>query len=509
MSTSDQISAEIVAARQRLIERQGVSAEAQEAIVAAQERQSLRRELEAIQKQIGSTERVINARHATRRDIDNDLLGDHLPHNIEPVFAPRMQPREQRNRHLTEVADCTKAISVGEQEWKIAGMSWLVNTLEQMEERYAESCAFTVGNETFCLCYHPEGGVVGLDLGDQDATGSLVVKHEDTHGRGLTFRHSFFIKNSAGEFVQWGNTGNECFPDSDTACRVYGPDVSIYNDSPELTSDRVLSPAAGIFGLKHADLYRSEWCTEDTLIVKCKLEVRQPDSYGQLQKPIVVLPPITISTDWLALLDSGNGADVAFEVDGCTDQILAHSAVLMARSDVFARQLNSGMKEAAERRIKISEFQRPVFDVMLRFLYSDDLDVVDKSVDGGASGLDVLQSLLAISHKYQLQRLLLWCEKKLCDLLSTENVCVIICQAHVYEANVLEAACLDLICANFECIVVSPAYGLLSKEWPPVVLKIQLHSKNIAKETAIAAFRAQDEASDADTTSHKRKRADD
>ena len=325
----------------------------------------------------------------------------------------------------------------------------------------------------------------------QVTSGSLVVQHQaalNGHAAGLTFRHSFYIKKN-GEYHQWGKTGDECWPHDNTLGRVYGPDVG--------------ADQAGIFGLAHEELIGSEWCANDTLTVKCKLAVRTALFYSdEPAKLVVELPAPTIAKDWLAILDSGTG-DVIFEVEG--EEMAAHSLVLSARSEVFATQLSSGMRESTDKRITISEFGKDVFRLMLKFLYSDDLACLDVAIEGDKPALEMLQSVLAISHKYQLQRLLSWSENKLCELLDVQSVCGVVVQAHVYEASVLEVACLELICYNLESVMVSREYGFLSRDWPAVALKIQLHKLNVSKDKAALAFKAQEEASMVGT---KRQRTD-
>ena len=123
------------------------------------------------------------------------------------------------------------------------------------------------------------------------------------------------------------------------------------------------------------------------------------------------------------------------------------------------------------------------------------------------SHLALVQSVLAISHKYQLHRLQAWCEQQLCTLLDGSTVLGVLCQAHLYEATQLEKVCLDHVCGDLEKIMVTPEYGLLSKEWPAVLLKIHLHKAGVSTSHAKAAFEAQ--ATDTSTGGTKRKRTED
>jgi hypothetical protein len=69
-------------------------------------------------------------------------------------------------------------------------------------------------------------------------------------------------------------------------------------------------------------------------------------------------------------------------------------------------------------------------------------------------------------------RLGLWCEKQLAETVSVATVCGCLCQAHLYEAPLLEGACLDYVIANHAKVSVTPEFGTLGAEWPAVMLKV-------------------------------------
>merc|ERR1712070_801802 len=96
-----------------------------------------------------------------------------------------------------------------------------------------------------------------------------------------------------------------------------------------------------------------------------------------------------------------------------------------------------------------------------------------------------------MSHKYQLSRLRLWCEHKLYQSLKVDNVCMVLCQAHLYEAARLEEACLKFIKSNEEQIVVSPSFCALFKDWPHVMLKISVFMAGVPESKAAAAIESQ------------------
>merc|ERR1712176_399436 len=82
----------------------------------------------------------------------------------------------------------------------------------------------------------------------------------------------------------------------------------------------------------------------------------------------------------------------------------------------------------------------------------------------------------------------MWCEQQLCQSLSTSDVCTVLCQAHLYQARQLEEACLHFIQAQKAVVVVTQAFRRLAKEWPEVMLKVNMFFAGVsAHETAAAA----------------------
>merc|ERR1712232_429486 len=88
----------------------------------------------------------------------------------------------------------------------------------------------------------------------------------------------------------------------------------------------------------------------------------------------------------------------------------------------------------------------------------------------------------------------MWCEQQLCERVAVNDVCSVLCQAHLYEAKQLEESCLAFIRENFEAVVVTPSFGSLSEEWPEVMLKITLCRAGISESSTVAALDAQRQA---------------
>ena len=117
-----------------------------------------------------------SASHRTRikhQQIDADLRGPHLPlAHLQNPAAEGLRRRvwEPKPKHKpTKVAACAAAVAQGELEWEIAGISWLVNTLQQVNANCARSCKFVVNGETFQLSYNPSAESMVAYGNDDDA----------------------------------------------------------------------------------------------------------------------------------------------------------------------------------------------------------------------------------------------------------------------------------------------------------------------------------------------------
>lgn len=518
MSGVDALRGQIAAAQKALEEKTSLTTQLDEDINEATERQRLRRELERIQTAISDRESKNNRKRNVRAYIDDDLVGDFAPQKSEQA-TPWAQKDSSclRVRAAGHVMNYSEAVVKGDYVWKIEGLSWLLSTLKQRGDDHSESDEFSVGGEPFVLRYHPSGGQIGTSPDDEGQFGSLAIIHQDVHGFGITFRHKLMIKRADGEFVQWGETGDVCLPDEDTEGTAFGPDVHTAS-----RANLAFCPPSkdGVFGLSHKELLLSEWVVSDALTVKAEMEVRRDKRCGDATLQNVEVPEATLGSDMLALLEEGISSDVTFIIEG--EHIKAHSAILCARSEVFKIQLNSGMRESVSKEIVVEDCDPAAFKGLIRFLYSDDANIMDSMIkggDGSSSSSDtaavvtspetrmcLLQGVLAASHKYQVTRLRLWCERQLCERITINDVCSVLQQAHLYEAKHLEEACLKFVKEHFHAIVVMESFGIMSKDWPEVALKVNIFMAGVSENSAEAAIQAQRKPKSAEVTGTKRKR---
>eukprot|EP00930_Biecheleria_cincta_P043293 TRINITY_DN29746_c0_g1_i1.p1 TRINITY_DN29746_c0_g1~~TRINITY_DN29746_c0_g1_i1.p1 ORF type:complete len:507 (-),score=65.56 TRINITY_DN29746_c0_g1_i1:12-1532(-) len=501
MATADELRAQIAAQKLQLEQARVRASIAYEEIREAEERQKLRAELERLRECTELEESAEKIAISRRQQIDRDAIRPIAAEGALHARTAPAGPGPDDKRHVKGTMDCDAAVVDGELEWSIKGFSWLGFTLLQDGGcAYAMSPSIAVGGHCFCLMYHPERGRMNL-LGQR---GSLVIRHVDRDSyEGVAFRYSVWIKSKDRGFVQWGDSV-ALFEEEDTHGMIFGPDVCDDPDTP-----------AGLFRMSHSQLATSEWVIDDVLTAKLKVEVRPDIGYDIDERHVddVVVPPSNLTDRLMHLLDNGAGCDVTCRVQGETIQ--AHSLILCAASNVLQRMLACGLQESLSKEIIIEDCEPQIFKNFLRYLYSDNFDSLESFIAGKVSEhssgdgriaanevstkMSILQQLLAVGHKYQVARLQLWCERELCRCITIEDVCTVLCQAHLYEAKQLEKRCLDFIKTHRNEVVRTAGFASLSKEWPQVSLKITLHIGAIDESSAAVAIEAQ-------RSGHKRKR---
>ncbi|KAI8003167.1 BTB/POZ and MATH domain-containing protein 2 [Camellia lanceoleosa] len=163
---------------------------------------------------------------------------------------------------------------------------------------------------------------------------------------------------------------------------------------------------------KRTALETSDYLKDDCLLIQCTVGVIKSQTEGP-KIYTISLPASDIGQHFGWLLESGEGTDVNFEVDGET--FAAHKLVLAARSPVFKAQLFGPLKDRNTECIKVEEMEAPVFKALLHFIYWDSLPDMQQlaGLNSKWASTLVAQHLLAAADRYGLDRLRLLCEAKL------------------------------------------------------------------------------------------------
>ncbi|KAF8653770.1 hypothetical protein HU200_061886 [Digitaria exilis] len=275
-----------------------------------------------------------------------------------------------------------------------------------------------------------------------------------------SFTHQFTInleqtKNDAiKHFVSSGDISAgghlwkiECYPRG-LKKEDKGEYLSLYLNHESKTKD-----AKAIF--ERSDL--QSLLTNGSVIIMCGVKVVRDDP-----NPITV-PPSDIKSHLGILLDSKDGSDVSFIIDG--NEFPAHRAVLAARSPVFKEQLLSccTVADAKMPSITLHDIAPATFMAMLRFIYTDDL------LEDVKLSAETFQDLLAAADRYALHRLKLICVRKLWDDISITVSATLAC-AETHSCPELKKKCMDFFAveSNFKKAVLTDGYVQLVQKFPAI-----------------------------------------
>ncbi|KAJ4781203.1 BTB/POZ and MATH domain-containing protein 2 [Rhynchospora pubera] len=215
--------------------------------------------------------------------------------------------------------------------------------------------------------------------------------------------------------------------------------------------------------MKRPAFEASEYLNDDCLTFKLYLTVSKPFFVDATRKKIIV-PLSDLHQHFGELLESGEGADVTFEVD--KEAFRAHRNVLAARSPVFKAQLFGSMMESKMDKITIEDMKADVFKIMLQYIYTD---MLPSEVEVSS---EMAQHLLAAADRYGLERLKVICEAKLCDSLDVETAATTLVLADQHNCGQLKGVCIDFVssCDMLDAVMETDGFKYLMS-CSPLLLK--------------------------------------
>ena len=224
--------------------------------------------------------------------------------------------------------------------------------------------------------------------------------------------------------------------------------------------------------IKRQVLEKSEHLRDDSFTVRFDVTVMK-DIHTQ-GTPIIVVPPSDMHHQFGDLLLSKEGADVKFRVRKKT--FSTHRSVLAARSPVFKKMLLGPMKEGTTTSaIPIDNMEAEVFGALLTFMYTDELPDMQEQEES-----EMVQHLLVAADRYNLERLKLICEEKLCKHIDTGSAATILALAEQHNCHGLKEACFDFLSAStaLKAIMENDGFEYLTKNCPNILK--ELVSKRIS-----------------------------
>lgn len=112
------------------------------------------------------------------------------------------------------------------------------------------------------------------------------------------------------------------------------------------------------------------------------------------------------------------------------------------------------MKEASNNEIEIPETSTEVFQNLINFIYTDDVQFQD---------INMVVNLLIEANKYNLLRLRNICEWQLAKIIDADNVIDLLHLSDIHEASELRGICLDFAVENFDTVTKKKDFKKLSK----------------------------------------------
>ncbi len=167
---------------------------------------------------------------------------------------------------------------------------------------------------------------------------------------------------------------------------------------------------------------------------------------------IGTVPNTTLLVDFGSLVNNPMCSDITFLVE--KQRIHAHRVIIAARCAHFRAMFESGMKECSDGEVQITDSRYEVFMALLRFLYTDLVDVSP----------EVAVELYVLAEFYMLDRLKSLCEEIVRLKLCHSNAPLLLSVADEMQATSLKMRCTRYIIRHFEVITRSPEFTVLNRD---------------------------------------------
>ncbi|XP_026429306.1 BTB/POZ and MATH domain-containing protein 3-like [Papaver somniferum] len=222
--------------------------------------------------------------------------------------------------------------------------------------------------------------------------------------------------------------------------------------------------------IKRSELETSSYLKDDCVTIQCtigKVQTRDEE-----KKPYVIpVPPSDMNQSLKDLMESEIGSDITFTVGN--ESFGAHKLILAARSLVFRAQFFGLVGNPGMETVVIEEFEPFASKAMLLFLYSDELPGPSELCDSDSlcTSTTLMQHLLAAADRYDIDRLKLMCEARLCEEITVDNVATTLALAEKHQCLQLKAFCLDFASKpeNLGEVMKSEGYADLEKSCPSLL----------------------------------------
>ncbi|KAL5011650.1 hypothetical protein ScPMuIL_010201 [Solemya velum] len=153
------------------------------------------------------------------------------------------------------------------------------------------------------------------------------------------------------------------------------------------------------------------------------------------------------------MLEHEIACDVTFLLGKTKQEVRAHKFMLISRSPVFSAMFCGPMAETQEQ-ITIPDIAPEVFKILLRYMYSDQLSLLDPHI--------VMETLYA-AKKYSVAGLVKACRTFCAQKINVDNACVLLDHAYKLDEQELSQACRTYILKNGERCLQSATFCKMSR----------------------------------------------
>ncbi|KAK4477994.1 hypothetical protein RD792_017259, partial [Penstemon davidsonii] len=326
--------------------------------------------------------------------------------------------------------------------------------------KYISSDTFFVGGHSWKILFSPdEDGNKNDESGDSNV--SLFIKLVSKCAEDVRIFLECVLLDQSGD--KWYKSTSGFYRMPKDGSEMYGP--------------QTLNNVGNTFGFKsfckRSELEASQFLKDDCLTIQCtvgvvKTSLDVPKTFAQ------PLPLSDLGQSYVHLLESRDGSDLSFEVEGET--FYAHKLILSTRSPVFKAQFFGPLKEENTTCIKIEEMHAPVFKVLkflcsfialLHFIYCD----VIPDLDSTCVDTTMTQHLLVAADRYGIEKLKSLCEARLCENVAIDTVASSLALAVQHGCIQLRSTCLEFIGLpeNLEGVMQTNGFRNLKESCPAVI----------------------------------------
>ena len=207
-----------------------------------------------------------------------------------------------------------------------------------------------------------------------------------------------------------------------------------------------------------------KYVKKDTLTLQCKLSytVQNVDCSNPSSNkvPRQEVPEDRITHHLGNLFNTGEMADITFNLG--IEKFKAHKNILISRSPAFADMLEINGKVSTIKNLKIEDCEPAVFEAMLRFLYTDEMEETE----------EMAIKLMPIAKRYQVKLLHQKCEDFLLKIISTENCAEILMLADMHDALLLKKDASDYFRQNSGEVIKTIGWKTLRQAQPQLAVEI-------------------------------------